>query len=110
MKHFLNSIAGCQDYESQKDVLNSFITHIENDPVERIKANKEGAVKILLAVQEKCKEYTDIVKRSKLALALLGHPGSLPSDGIRILTLDGGGKKSNAFQTLTNLLIFQILS
>lgn len=87
----MDSLAGSQEYDNQKNILNCFVNHIENDPVERIKANKEGAIRILLALQEKCKEYSDIVQNSKLGLALLGYPGNLPTDGIRILSLDGGG-------------------
>jgi calcium-independent phospholipase A2-gamma len=91
VKHLLDILACSQNTNTQRDVLNSFISCIQDDPIQSISAQKQGAIRILQQLERDCYEHKEIVDNVRYGLALLGYPGQLKSDGIRILSIDGGG-------------------
>ncbi|CAO1338344.1 unnamed protein product [Diamesa hyperborea] len=62
-----------------------------------------------------CTETSEIQAETKLGLALLGFPGDLPGDGIRILSIDGGGIRGivvmellKHLEEMTNKRVFEL--
>lgn len=89
----LSALQVCQELGNPKEVLTSFVQYIEKHPNERAYAIREGAQRILIHLRDSAqsKDCQEVIDNSKLGLALLGYAGPLAGDGIRILSLDGGG-------------------
>jgi calcium-independent phospholipase A2-gamma len=112
--HIVNSIATSENYETRNQQLEKFIKHLESNPLERYVAINEGAVTILQNIQRTSSEL-HVIENARLGLALLGYPGRLKSNGIRILSIDGGGIRAllviellKKLETLTNKRIFDL--
>ncbi|XP_063699605.1 calcium-independent phospholipase A2-gamma-like [Culicoides brevitarsis] len=76
--------------QEQRNCLYNLVQYIEKYPEERHQLIKDGAIRLLERLRDKSQDNF-IVENTKLGLALLGHPPPLPSNGIRILSIDGGG-------------------
>lgn len=76
--------------QEQRNSLYDLVQYIEKHPEERHQLMKDGAIKLLERLRDRS-EDNFIVENSILGLALLGYPPRLPSNGIRILSIDGGG-------------------
>lgn len=64
--------------------------YIEKQPDDRHQLIKDGAVSLLENLRDRSDDPF-IVENSRLGLALLGYSPLLPGNGIRILSIDGGG-------------------
>lgn len=76
--------------QEQRNALYNLVQYIEKQPDERHQLIKDGAITLLENLRDRT-EDPFIIENSRLGLALLGHAPDLPSDGIRILAIDGGG-------------------
>lgn len=76
--------------QEQRNALYDLVQFIEKQPEMRHQLIKDGAENLLERLQDSS-EDPFIVENSRLGLALLGHSPPLPSNGIRILSIDGGG-------------------
>ncbi|XP_053665566.1 calcium-independent phospholipase A2-gamma-like [Anopheles marshallii] len=99
--------------DRQRQVLYELVEKFEKFPQEKAFAIEEGAVELL----KELKHSTDpaITQHAKLGLALLGYVPSLPGEGIRILSIDGGGIRGiivmellRKLERLTNRRIFDL--
>lgn len=76
--------------QEQRNSLYDLIKYIEQYPEERHQLMKDGAVRLLERLRDRS-EDSFVIENARLGLALLGQPPRLPSNGIRILSIDGGG-------------------
>lgn len=76
--------------QEQRNALFDLVQFIEKQSDQRHQLIKDGAIPLLERLRDKSDDNF-IVEHSRLALTLLGHPPALPSNGIRILSIDGGG-------------------
>uniref|UniRef100_A0A336LIZ5 CSON011770 protein n=1 Tax=Culicoides sonorensis TaxID=179676 RepID=A0A336LIZ5_CULSO len=92
-QHILTTLAvkdPTSNTQEQRNNLYELVQYIEKNPEERHTLIKDGAIKLLQRLRDRS-EDNFIKENSRLGLALLGHPPQLPSNGIRILSIDGGG-------------------
>ncbi|XP_070155014.1 calcium-independent phospholipase A2-gamma isoform X2 [Polyergus mexicanus] len=89
-RHVLNSIVSAESNASKLRRIEDLLLHIDQYPEARHYAIKEGAIKILLRTRQKTKDE-QINASIREALALMGYIDPLPGQGIRILSIDGGG-------------------
>ncbi|XP_066586766.1 calcium-independent phospholipase A2-gamma-like isoform X2 [Prorops nasuta] len=91
-RHVLNSIATAESNTSRWRRIEDLLKHIDQYPDARHYAIKEGAIGILLKAR---RQATDDQTKASIneALAVLGHLNPLPGQGIRILSIDGGGTR-----------------
>lgn len=76
--------------QEQRNALYNLVQYIEKQPDERHQLVKDGAINMLEKLRDQS-EDPFIVENSRLGLALLGYSPQLPGNGIRILSIDGGG-------------------
>ncbi|XP_023288722.1 calcium-independent phospholipase A2-gamma isoform X2 [Orussus abietinus] len=112
-RHVLNSIKTAESNASKWRRIEDLLLHIEQYPEARHHAIKEGAISILLRIRQTTKE--EQIKGSiREALTILGHVDPLPGQGIRILSIDGGGVRGvlvvemlKKIETLTGKRIYE---
>ncbi|XP_041779253.1 calcium-independent phospholipase A2-gamma-like [Anopheles merus] len=99
--------------DRQRQVLYELVEKFEKLPQEKAFAIEEGAIELLKELEHS----TDpaIRQHAKLGLALLGYVPPLSSEGIRILSIDGGGIRGiivmellRKLERLTNRRIFDL--
>ncbi|XP_011141692.1 calcium-independent phospholipase A2-gamma isoform X2 [Harpegnathos saltator] len=89
-RHVLNSILSAESNASKLRRIEDLLFHIDQYSEARHYAIKEGAIRVLLKTRQKTKD--EQIKASvREALAVMGYVDPLPSRGIRILSIDGGG-------------------
>lgn len=76
--------------QEQRNALYDLVQFIEREPDQRFQLIKDGAIRLLVRLRDRSDDNF-IVDNARLALALLGHSPELPSNGIRVLSIDGGG-------------------
>lgn len=105
-RQLISALQVSQDLGNSHSVLTSFVDYIEKNPTERAYAIREGAQRVLIHLRDSSisKDSKEIVENSKLGLALLGYAGPLAGDGIRILSLDGGGIRGIVIMELLKML------
>ncbi|XP_014488687.1 PREDICTED: calcium-independent phospholipase A2-gamma-like isoform X1 [Dinoponera quadriceps] len=89
-RHVLNSILSAESNASKWRRIEDLLLHIDQYPEARHYAIKEGAIRILLRTRQKTKDE-QIKVSIREALAVMGYVDPLPSRGVRILSIDGGG-------------------
>uniref|UniRef100_A0A182F4D0 Uncharacterized protein n=1 Tax=Anopheles albimanus TaxID=7167 RepID=A0A182F4D0_ANOAL len=99
--------------DRQRQVLYELVEKFEKYPQEKAFAIEEGAIELLRELQYASDPA--ITEHAKLGLALLGYVPPLPSNGIRILSIDGGGIRGiivmellRKLERLTNRRIFDL--
>lgn len=99
--------------ERQRQVLYELVQQLERSPSEKAFAVQEGAIELLKELRHS--PDPAIVDSARLGLALLGYVGPLPSPGIRILSIDGGGIRGlvvmellRKLEKMTNRKIFDL--
>ena len=78
--------------ESQLQKLNQLVHHMREYPVTRALVKREGGIKALLSLRHQTKD-SEIRMYVKAALTILGYADPVKENGIRILSLDGGGTR-----------------
>ncbi|XP_018320202.1 calcium-independent phospholipase A2-gamma isoform X2 [Agrilus planipennis] len=89
-RHIIYSIANAETEKSKLKRIDDLSDHIKMYPEAKNHAVKEGAVRLLIRIQEETQNF-DIRSSIREAFALLGYCEPLPGRGIRILSIDGGG-------------------
>ncbi|XP_058450888.1 calcium-independent phospholipase A2-gamma-like isoform X2 [Malaya genurostris] len=99
--------------DRQRQVLRELVDKLDRAPNEKSFAIQEGAVELLKELLHSSDQA--IVDNARLGLTLLGHVAPLPSPGIRILSIDGGGIRGlivmellRKIEKLTNRRIFEL--
>eukprot|EP00795_Rhopilema_esculentum_P002165 gene2165-17755_t len=78
--------------ESQLQKLNQLVHHMREYPVTRALVKREGGIQTLLSLRHQTKD-DEIRMYAKAALTILGYADPVKENGIRILSLDGGGTR-----------------
>lgn len=89
------------------------VQQLERSPSEKAFAVQEGAIELLKELRHS--PDPAIVDSARLGLTLLGYVGPLPGQGIRILSIDGGGIRGlivmellRKLEKMTNRKIFDL--
>ncbi|KAF2900576.1 hypothetical protein ILUMI_05618 [Ignelater luminosus] len=88
--HVLSSMIAAESNESKLKRIEGLLEHIEQFPEVRSHVVKEGAIRLLLRVRQQTDD-PDVHAVVNEAFAVLGYCNPLPGQGIRILSIDGGG-------------------
>ncbi|KAH1006410.1 calcium-independent phospholipase A2-gamma [Dendroctonus ponderosae] len=90
--HVLTALALADTEAIKLERMEDLISHLKQYPEAKHGAVKEGAVRLLLRIKRKHKglEAQGVLNE---AFALLGHAGPVAGNGIRILSIDGGGTR-----------------
>lgn len=70
--------------------IEELIDHLKEHPEAKHNAVKDGAIRILLRIRKSVTDQS-VLEAVNEAFALLGHTDPVPGNGIRILSIDGGG-------------------
>ncbi|KAL1501628.1 hypothetical protein ABEB36_006925 [Hypothenemus hampei] len=89
----LNSLALAESDASKLLKIEDLISHLKQYPESKHNVVKEGAVRLLLRIKKKHASNEDIQSAVNVAFALLGHANAVAGQGIRILSIDGGGTR-----------------
>lgn len=89
-KYILNSVTLAESELTRIKRLEDLVEHFLLYPDGVGTAIKSNAIPILLTIRQKTKDE-NILQVVREALAILGYVDPLPSQGIRILSIDGGG-------------------
>ncbi|GLV40136.1 calcium-independent phospholipase A2 VIA [Carabus blaptoides fortunei] len=90
--HVISMINSAESDSSKLRRIEDLTAHIQQYPEAKHHAFKEGVVRLLLRIREQTAN-PEIVATVKEAFGVLGYMDPLPSRGIRILSIDGGGTR-----------------
>ncbi|KAJ8925966.1 hypothetical protein NQ315_009819 [Exocentrus adspersus] len=88
--HLVSSLHAIGNTPAASQVIEDLIAHLKQYPEAKHNAVKGGAVRTLLRIRTGTAEQK-LLGALNEALALLGHTDPVPGNGIRILSIDGGG-------------------
>ncbi|XP_030753887.1 calcium-independent phospholipase A2-gamma-like isoform X2 [Sitophilus oryzae] len=91
-KSIVSSLALAESDKWRLYELENLITHLKQYPEAKHCAVKEGAIRLLLRLSYKGKKKS-IQGPLNEALSLIGHAHPVRGEGIRILSIDGGGTR-----------------
>lgn len=103
-KVLLNQIVASTTDDSQLSKIGQLIAHMKKYPVTRALLIREGSIPVLLCLKENTPNE-QIRMASRAALTILGYTEPVKENGIRILSLDGGGSR---YVALYDLFLTQI--
>ena len=92
-RHVVSAVARASKKSSLVIRLEDFCEHFFQYPQSKSLAAREGAIPLLLRLKHSHSNDILIQQEISEALTLLGHTESLPSKGVRILSIDGGGTR-----------------
>ncbi|XP_055639019.1 calcium-independent phospholipase A2-gamma-like [Toxorhynchites rutilus septentrionalis] len=99
--------------DRQRHVLYELVEKLERSPNEKSFAIQEGAIELFKELRHS--PDAAIAEHARLGLALIGYVPPLPGQGIRILTIDGGGIRGiivmellRKIEKMTNKKIFDL--
>ncbi|KAF5283852.1 hypothetical protein FQA39_LY04672 [Lamprigera yunnana] len=88
----LTLLAVVNGEENTLENIHQLISHIKQFPEAKSQLMKEGVIRLLLRIRQRTKD-SEVNSFINEAFALLGYSKPLPGQGIRILTIDGGGTR-----------------
>ena len=89
---FLNHLNKSQSRRVSLICLERLVEYMKIYPLAREQVFKDGGIAHILKLKESTRDK-EIVKQTKLALALLGYVDPVKGRGVRILSIDGGGTR-----------------
>ena len=91
-KVLLHQIELSKAEERQLKKIGELVSHMKRYPVTRALLKREGGIKILLELRDHT-QHEQIKMSARAALIILGYADPVKENGIRILSLDGGGTR-----------------
>ncbi len=88
----LNLVRKSSTEQSRLSRLEELINHMNKYPVTRSLLRRDGGISLLLNIREESKDKS-VQKQAKIALSILGWTDAVSGNGIRILSIDGGGTR-----------------
>jgi len=92
-KYVIHAVAKASSSLSLHKRIDDFCNHLFQYPAAKSLAAREGAVSVLLRLRNSITNDDHAQQQIREGLALLGYSDPLPTSGIRILTIDGGGTR-----------------
>lgn len=86
----VSSLNLAEDTTTKLLKIEELIDHLKEHPEAKHNAVKDGAIRILLRIRKSVTDQS-VLEAVNEAFALLGHTDPVPGNGIRILSIDGGG-------------------